>query len=275
MIVYKPIFFTLSGGACNDYIPYTISIDNRVVYNGRAFTDNSGSADIRIDEILKDFGFNWKDHFKYLTSTQRFSPRNGVSYDPEGEVKVNNINIIEVGSNKKIDFSRKLTLDDTSDFDIVKIPNPHTALGMPCFHLTTDIFDDNKCMVDDNCDLKPYYITFIHPSVGFYKYGFTAAQHTRTAERSIVSDINGFDNVIHSGNDDILTLTTGMLTKDMYSFLSYLPYSDIVYVWDTNVGAGDLYHVDTTQLSGVNSGKISGRDLQHTFTLKKIVNTRI
>lgn len=265
MIVYKPIFHTLTGGACNDYIPYTISIDNRVVYNGRAFTDNSGSADIRIDEILKDFGFNWKDHFKYLTSTQRFSP-NVLNFNPMGDVKVNNTII------GTIDTSRKLTLNDTSDFDTAKIPTPHIALGMPDFHLTTDMYND--CVIDQDCDLKPFYITFIHPSVGFYKYGFTAAQHTRTAERSIVSDINGFDNVIHSGNDDILTLTTGMLTKDMYSFLSYLPYSDIVYVWDTNVGAGDLYHVDTTQLSGVNSGKVSTRDLQHTFTLKKIVNTR-
>ncbi|MBQ0098893.1 MAG: hypothetical protein KBS62_08195 [Oscillospiraceae bacterium] len=266
MLIYKPIFHKLTGGACNDYITYTISLNGSVVYNGRAFTDISGSADIRIDEIIKDFSFNWKDQFKYNTSTQRFSP-NAVSYDPMIEVKVNNTII------GTIDASRKLTLDDTSDFDTTKIPTPHIALGMPDFHLTTDMYND--CVIDDNCDLKPYYITFIHPSVGFYKYGFTAAQHTRTAERSIVSDLRGFDNVIHSGNDDILTLTTGMLTKDMYSFLSYLPYSDIVYVWDTNTGAGDLYHVDTTQLSGVNSGKISARDLQHTFTFKKIVNTRI
>lgn len=266
MVIYKPIFHKLPVGACNDYIPYSISINDRTIYSGKAFTDNSGSADIRIDEIIKDYSFNWKDQFKYLTAIQRFSP-NAVTYDPMIEVKVNNT---IVGT---IDASRKLTLNDTSDFDTAKIPTPHIALGMPDFHLTTDMYND--CVIDDNCDLKQYYITFIHPSVGFYKYGFTAAQHTRTAERSIVSDINGFDNVIHSGNDDILTLTTGMLTKDMYSFLSYLPYSDIVYVWDTNVGAGDLYHVDTTQLSGVNSGKISGRDLQHTFTLKKIVNTRI
>lgn len=270
MLIYKPIFFTLTGGACNEYIDYTISINDTTIYRGKAFTDISGSADIRIDEIIKDFSFNWKDQFEYDTPTQRFLPK-GVTYDPMVEVKVNNTII------GNIDCSRKLTLDDTSDFDIVKIPKPHIAhhipLSMPDFHLTTDMYND--CVIDDNCDLKPYYITFIHPSVGFYKYGFTAAQHTRTAERSIVSDLRGFDNVIHSNNDDILTLTTGMLTKDMYSFLSYLPYSDIVYVWDTNVGAGDLYHVDTTQLSGVNSGKISGRDLQHTFTFKKIVNTRI
>lgn len=167
MKLNNPIYIKLTSfGNLNTYVYYKIELfypinSWSIVYNGRSFIDSSGSSKMRIDQILRDYIFNWT--LDYNTDLHKYEPKNTVY---------------------------------TINVEDIKMPIEKSIIGFSGSFQNTDVkvswsTDNTNWTVLLNCPMAVLYNGIDIDSPYSTNGGYIASDYNRLGQGSLTIDENG------------------------------------------------------------------------------------